>query len=276
LQGVVTGEMTTMKAGEGCFTAACNRQGKMVGVMTVHLQEDQILLEVDRSNMEGLKAHFDRYIIMEDVALTDLSQEWSIFELQGVGSWKALSLPPLPWYHHVGWKNGVVSSNCSLGQEGVTLLLPSEEKISFEEGSQEEYEDLRVANGFPKWGVDMGPEELPMEAGLECLAISYSKGCYLGQEVILRVRNFGEPPKQLVLLKGDGLVAGAEINVGDEIVGKVTSRSKEVALGYVKKKWKAPGTTVEVDGISAVVSSLPWQKDAVRPPDREQGTVSKV
>ena len=72
-----------MKVGEGCFTAACNRQGKMVGVMTVHLQEDQILLEVDRSNVEGLKAHFDRYIIMEDVELTDLSQEWSIFELYG-------------------------------------------------------------------------------------------------------------------------------------------------------------------------------------------------
>jgi folate-binding protein YgfZ len=213
---------------------------------------------------------------MEDVELTDLSQEWSIFELQGVGAWKALSLPPLPWYHHVGWKNGVVSSNRSLGQEGVTLLLPSEEKISFEEGSQEEYEDLRVANGFPKWGVDMGPEELPMEAGLECLAISYGKGCYLGQEVILRVRNFGAPPKQLVLVEGEGLVAGAEINVGDEIVGKVTSSSKEVALGYVKKKWKSPGTTVEVDRISAVVASLPWQKDAVRPPDREQGTISKV
>lgn len=265
-----------MKVGEGCFTAACNRQGKMVGVVTVHLQQDQILLEVDRSNVEGFKAHLDRYIIMEDVEVTDLSEEWSVHELHGGGAWEALSLSPLPWFHHVGWKGGFASSNQSLGCEGVTLLVPSTETVSFEEGSSEEYESLRVANGFPKWGADMGPEELPMEAGLDCLAISYSKGCYLGQEVILRVRNFGEPPKQLVQLRGEALSVGVEIQSGDETVGTVTSVSKGIALGYVKKGWKGPGTTLDVDGTSVVVGSLPWQKDAVRPPDQEQGNISKV
>ncbi|MDP6959712.1 MAG: hypothetical protein QF645_12980 [Planctomycetota bacterium] len=244
--------------------------------MTVHLQQDQILLEVDRSNQEEIQAHFDRYIIMEDVEIIDLSEEWSIFELHGKGTWEVLSLSPLPWFHHVAWKSGFASSNLSLGCAGVTLLVPSTETVAFEEGSLQEYECLRVANGFPKWGVDMGPDELPMEAGLESLAISYTKGCYLGQEVILRVRNFGEPPKQLVQLRGEALSVGVEIQSGDETVGTVTSVSKGIALGYVKKGWKDPGATVVVGGTSVVVGSLPWQKDAVRPPDREQGTISKV
>ncbi len=276
LQGVVTAEVTTMAPGEGCFTTAVNRQGKMVGVMTVHVQEEQILLEIDQSNLDSMKAHFDHYIIMEDVAVTDLSGEWSVLELQGAGSWTALSLPPQPWFHHATWKNGFAASNRSLGVEGVTLLVPASETVSFEEGSSESYERLRVANGFPKWGVDMGPEELPMEAGLDSLAISYTKGCYLGQEVILRVRNFGEPPKQLVLLQGKSPSVGASIESEGEVVGRVTSVSGEVALGYVKKKWKSPGTKVDADGVALVVSSLPWQKDAVRPPDREQGNISKV
>jgi folate-binding protein YgfZ len=276
LQGIVTGELTTMSAGQGCFTAACNRQGKMVGVMVVHLLEDHILLEVDSSNLEPLRAHFDRYIIMEDVQVTDLSHDWEIRELHGPGSWEAVGSSPLPWNHHAAWKNGLVSGNRTLGEEGVTLLLPKTEVVSFPEGTPEEYDRKRIQNGFPKWGVDMGPDELPMEAGLEPLAISYGKGCYLGQEVILRVRNFGEPPKRLVLLRGATVVPGSMIRSGEEEIGAITSGTDDVALGYVKKGWKEPGTKVVIEGTTAIVEPLPWQKHAERPPDRAPGNVSKV
>ncbi len=276
LQGIVTGELTTMSAGQGCFTAACNRQGKMVGVMVVHLLSEQILLEVDSGNLRPLREHFDRYIIMEDVQVTDLSEDWEFLELHGPGSWEAAGCAPLPWNHHTTWKSGIAASNRTMGSEGVTLLVPKGEDLPVPPGSSEEVERKRIGNGFPKWGVDMGPDELPMEAGLEPLAISYNKGCYLGQEVILRVRNFGEPPKRLVLLRGAGVRPGVPVKSGEEEIGKVTSSSGEVALGYVKKKWKEPGTKVEIEGSPAVVESLPWQKYAERPPDRDSGTISKV
>ena len=69
---------------------------------------------------------------------------------------------------------------------------------------------------------------------------------------------------------------GAPVKSEEEVIGKVTSNSGEVSLGYVKKKWKEPGTKVEIDGVTAVVGSLPWQERAERPPDREQGDVSRV
>ena len=253
LQGLVTCELTTMSAGQGCFTAACNRQGKMVGVMVVHLQEEQILLEVERSNRESLCAHFERYLIMEDVRIGDLSGEWNIRELHGSDVWAALNLSPPAWHHHVSWKGGFAVSNRCLGEEGATLLIPASEEVSF-----------------------IGPDELPMEAGLEPLAISYNKGCYLGQEVILRVRNFGEPPKQLVLMRGVKPSPGSLVKSGEEEIGKVTSSSGEVSLGYVKKQWKSPGTELEIDGGVVKVEALPWHRHAERPPDREQGNVSSV
>jgi folate-binding protein YgfZ len=125
----------------------------------------------------------------------------------------------------------------------------------------ETYERLRIANGFPRWGMDMGPDLLPMEAGLEPLAISYTKGCYIGQEVIQRVKTYSEPPRMLVQLAFEGKpVTGARVLAGGAEVGNVTSVGDGLALAIVRKEQKAPGTTVEIDpGIPATVRALPWQ-----------------
>lgn len=132
------------------------------------------------------------------------------------------------------------------------------------------YEVLRIENGFPKWGRDMGGEELPMEAQLTPIAISYTKGCYLGQEVIQRIKTYGEPPKRLVFLEieGDSLPPqGTLLRKGGEIVGRVTSSTfsfrlgKNIAMGYVRKECKEPGTLLEIDGFPAAmvcVQRLPW------------------
>jgi folate-binding Fe-S cluster repair protein YgfZ len=100
-----------------------------------------------------------------------------------------------------------------------------------------------------------------MEAGLEPLAIRYDKGCYIGQEVIQRVKTYSEPPKILVQLafEGDAPAVGAKILAGAEEVGHVTSATSGLALGYVRKEQKAPGTRVMIaPTTSAGVRALPW------------------
>jgi folate-binding protein YgfZ len=107
----------------------------------------------------------------------------------------------------------------------------------------------------------MGPDLLPMEAGLEPLAISYTKGCYIGQEVIQRVKTYSEPPRMLVQLAFEGRpAAGARVLAGGAEAGTVTSVGDGLALAIVRKEQKAPGTRVEIEpGIAATVRALPWQ-----------------
>lgn len=272
LQGMVTAELTTIGPGGGCFAAACNRQGKMVGVMVVRICEDHLLLEIEPELADPLRAHFDRHLIMEDVALEVL--RWNAYELVGPQAHEIAAVRPTAWWHFVPWKEGIASTDHTLGRGGCTVLVPGEVRIDDEVGDETGRESLRTANGFPRWGVDMGPEELPLEAGLEPLAVSFAKGCYLGQEVILRVKNFSEPPKRLVLLESERpLPTGAAIG-GD--VGKVTSSAGRIALGYVRKSHRAAGTEVEVGGVRAIVRDLPWHAFAEKPPDKPGSTVGKI
>ncbi|GEM_PF-837460 len=267
LQGLVTAELTTLVPGGGCLAAACSRQGKMVGVMVVRVFEDRLLLEIEPELVAPLRAHFERFLIMEDVALSDRIQPVrEVFASQG-------GLPRLPWFHFVERDGAVHSANRSLGSEGWTIF-PATASSTL---SEAEYESRRIANGWPRWGVDMGTDELPMEAGLDPAAISYSKGCYLGQEVILRVKTYSEPPKRLVLLALEGKVErGASVTVAGEAIGNVTSVAESVALATVRKQYRSPGTRVEVAGIPATVRELPWHAYAERPPDKPQAETGRI
>ena len=113
----------------------------------------------------------------------------------------------------------------------------------------------------------MGPDLFPMEAGLEPIAIRYDKGCYIGQEVIQRVKTYSEPPRMLVRLELDGPSLpppGAPLTVDGQEVGHVTSAAralsgdKAVALALVRKEHKATGTRLSAGALSSVTAPLPW------------------
>lgn len=268
LQGMLTNDVSTLAPGGGCMAAACTRQGKMVGVMVVRLFEDHILLETEPESMPPLTAHFDKLIIMDDVKLEDVSSDWIGLEIFGAACRKIVDPGSLPWFHFVAFEGGIASSNRTTGPEGLTLIVPPETTPPDGEPLTEEaYETLRIENGFPRWGRDMTSDDLPMEANLEPIAVSYDKGCYLGQEVILRVRNFSEPPKRLVWLSLDASdvpAPGTAIRCGMTDAGRVTSSTHSpraghaVALGYVGKEQNKPGTEVQIDGTRAIVNPLPW------------------
>jgi folate-binding protein YgfZ len=133
-----------------------------------------------------------------------------------------------------------------------------------------EAEAVRIESGRPRFGLDMDTDTIPLEAGLEDRAISRSKGCYVGQEVIVRVqdRGHGRVAKRLVGFTFDAAAAvpsaGARIASGDREIGRVTSAvrspalARPIALGYVHRDFVEPGTGVAVDGVPAVVAALPF------------------
>jgi folate-binding protein YgfZ len=268
LHGMCTNDIKNLKAGEGCMAAVVNRQGKMVSEMVVRATESSLLIEVDRSNLQGTIDALQKFVVADDVAFrpTDVA-------VLGLYGPQAVRDETPPWSHVA--REGVIASRHPVF--GLDLLVPATKpdhaELKLAQGVPpagfEAYEALRIERGWPRWGADMGPDHLPMEAGLEPIAISYTKGCYIGQEVIQRVKTYSEPPKTLVQIALDGAevaLPGTPVIVGGETVGNITSAAlspvtgRALALGYVRKEHKSPGTRVTVGpDLPAVLGSLSWQ-----------------
>jgi folate-binding protein YgfZ len=266
LHGMCTQEIKKLQPGQGTMAAIVNRQGKMVAEMVCYAAENALLLEMDRSNLQPTIDHLHKFLVADDVTMK--ISDASVIGLWGRRAQLLLGVKDLPDFHFQMRDTGVVARNRTLGVEGYHLLLPAAK--SDEVGrilghgvvvpaGFSAYETLRIENGFPRWGADMDATILPMEAGLEPLAISYSKGCYIGQEVIQRVKTYSEPPKMLVQLEVADAGPGEKIASGAEEIGVVTSATPTLALGFVRKEFKAPGTAVIAGGKSATVRALPWQ-----------------
>jgi tRNA-modifying protein YgfZ len=264
LHGMCTNDIKKLQPGQGCMAAIVNRQGKMVAEMIAYAAQNALLIEMDRSNLQPTIDHLSRFLVADDVQM-------KISDAAVVGLWQRTPLLPglseLPDFHFQMRHSGLVARNRTIGLEGSHLILPP--------GNADEltrilghgvapcgftaYEALRIENGFPRWGADMDATLLPMEAGLEPVAISYTKGCYIGQEVIQRVKTYSEPPKILVQLEVADAAPGDKIASGVDEIGAVTSATPTVALALVRKEFRSPGTEVAVAGKPARVRALPWQ-----------------
>jgi folate-binding protein YgfZ len=269
LHGMCTNDIKKLLPGQGCMAAIVNRQGKMVAEMIVQATENALLLEMERSNLIPTIEHLQKFLVADDVALK--VSDAAVLGLSGPRAQSLLNVRDLPDFHFMMRDGVVVTRNRTLGVEGYHLIVPAS-KSGEADGilghgvapvGFEAQETLRIENGFPRWGADMDGTLLPMEAGLEPLAISYTKGCYIGQEVIQRVKTYSEPPRMLVQLEVTDAAAGDKIHKGTEEAGVVTSAAGPFALGLVRKEHKAPGTEVTVAGKPARVRALPWQSKLI-------------
>jgi folate-binding protein YgfZ len=265
LHGMCTNDIKKLQTGQGCMAAIVNRQGKMVAEMIVYVAENAILLEMERSNLVASIEHLSKFIVADDV--TFRVSDAAVLGFWGPRAPSLLAVRDLPDFH-VAMRDGVaVARNRTIGVEGYHLIVPA---AKADEADRllghgvvpvgfEAHEALRIESGFPRWGADMDATLLPMEAGLEPLAISYSKGCYIGQEVIQRVKTYSEPPRMLVQLEVQETSAGDKVTRDAEEVGIVTSATRSLALALVRKEFKAPGSELTVSGKPARVRALPWQ-----------------
>lgn len=261
LNGQVTADVrraTTSSALEGCVL---DQKGKMNAHVFLFASTDSFLLDADPELRESLQTRLERYLIADDVAIADVSDRLSIFHLI---SETAPALPAAKWiitarrFVRAGWDIWINAS-----EHEATLQQLS---TTFDFCDSDCAEVFRIEQGIPRWGRELTSDIIPVEANLEGRAIDYEKGCYVGQEVISRMKMSGQRNKKLCGLLSErnaALVAGMNLvatSQPEKSVGWITSAGrsdkfgKEIALGYVKRGFNAAGTLLEATDVGDLAS----------------------
>lgn len=295
LQGMVSNDVKQLPPGAGTHAAVLDVQGKILADVRIFCLEDSFLLDLWEPLKEKILTHLNRYLIADDVEIGDLTGQYGIVSLQGAKAgllsgklFPDCEIPTGELAHRsirIGDAEGWITRSTHTGEEGYDLFVAIGEilsAVSLIQRTGEEFtppwigaqaqEVLRVEAGIPRYGIDMNEENLLLEIGLD-RAVSFHKGCYLGQEVVERVRSRGHVNKKLagLILEGDKAAErGSMIRLGEKEIGMVTSsvlspaRKRPLALGYLHRDYIQPGTAVAVlsDGktIPAVVSALPFYR----------------
>ena len=292
LHGLLTNDIASLEAGSGCYSAYLTPQGRMISDLWVYELGDVILVNLPSvATKNTVLQKLDQFIFSEDVQLADVTGDFAQVAVVGpeaarvVASLLNESVERLSSLREHGCLRGSVVGGAGIvaritdtGEPGFDLyveqlrlntLRETLASLDVEEADADTVEVLRVEAGIPRFHADMNEETIPLEAGIELRAISMSKGCYVGQEVIIRVlhRGHGRVAKKLVGVTIDSATVpspAAVIKSGDREIGAVTSAVRSVALntpialGYVQRDFVEPGTAVSVDNANAVVTALPF------------------
>lgn len=293
LQGQVTNDIIRLMPGQGAHACLLNNTGHMLADLYIYAFADRLLIETDIARAPGTAKTLDRYLVREKVTIEEVSALWRIVTVQGAGSLAAIGAivkTPLVFTDplaHVSVRTifgdidaFVASRRRTLAPAGLDLWLPKEyaqaalEALTALPGvtplDDDAFEILRIEAGLPQWGAELDEGVIPLEAGF-LDAISFTKGCYMGQEVIARIRARGHTNRSLRGLRlsapvpaGEKLVALDGPRAGEE-VGRVTSSAVSpefgpIALGYVRNEYSAPGVTLTVSDTIATVTNLPFRE----------------
>ena len=281
LQGLLTNDVEALVDGGSCYAAWLTPQGRMIADLDVLRAGDALLLDVDGGAVGDLLARLDALVFTEDVRLADLSRAWAACGVHGPAAARLLrqvagapagALPPdrgcavtvagaaarvartdalgIPGFHLFCEREAYGAVRAALAAAGTSAV------------GDEATETVRIESGRPRFGVDMDAETIPLEAGIQDRAISTEKGCYVGQEVIIRVlhRGQGRVARRLVGLtfgSDPGAAVprpGTAVHHGGAAVGRVTSAVRSpaldrvIGLGYVARALSEPGVEVAVGG----------------------------
>ncbi len=257
LQGLVTNDVAALAPGDTCYAAYLTPQGRMITDMNVIARADRLLLDVPAALAGALRARLDSLIFSEDAQVLD---QGAAFEV-----WTVIA--PFDSAHPSTLLGVTLSSSKGQGRpegEGgaVTDIVVEHGQppgVGHPEIDLDTFEVVRIERGIPRFLVDMDTDTIPLEAGIEDRAISFTKGCYVGQEVIVRVthRGGGRVAKKLVRWHADRSAAavppaGARIFSGSRDIGRVTSaifspgKDAVVGLGYVHRDFIERGTEVTI------------------------------
>jgi folate-binding protein YgfZ len=285
LNGMLTNNVRDLPAGHGLYAFLLNPQGHIQGDLYAYNRGDSITVDVEQSQLDRILAIFDRYIIMDDVEVTTLS-DFRAIGIAGRTSGDTLraagivlpDLEPLQ-FADVIWNDivltvvrsdnpSVTSYELWLGKDNAFTLTESLRKAGATPVGPATLELLRVASGIPRYGQDIRERDLPQETE-QGRALHFSKGCYIGQEIVERIRSRGNVHRKFTgfEISGDLPAAGSKIELDGKDVGEITSAAslpldsseRKVALGYIRREAGAPGKKVLIGGREAIVSELPFQ-----------------
>lgn len=301
LQNILSQDINKLTPGTGGHATLLNTKGHMLAYMRIYSDEDSFLIDTETGEAAKIIQVLNHYLFREDVKIEDVTLKYGLVTVQGPHSREILcrisgtDIREMEECSHVNLTiNSIhckVARSSYTGEEGYsiyapwdnlqniweTILLPSSSDNTTPFG-HDAYNSLRIEAGIPLYSVDLDEDTIPIEASLDH-AISYTKGCYVGQETIARIKFKGHVNRTLT---GFFIQSGTELNSvpnkGDRIytategaehhIGIITSAclsptlNKSIAIGYVRIGYNEPGTQVHIDSkphkISAVIAGIPF------------------
>jgi folate-binding protein YgfZ len=283
LNGMVSNKIRDLDAGQGVYAFVLNPQGHILGDLYVYNTGESLLVDTEQAQLEKLLAIFKRYIIMDDVRVENVPQK-----LMGIAGPKSraiaqaaeidlaelgpLQFVSLPWHGSrltvARGDNAAVTSYefwptpAQYGELWEGLLKAGAAHVS-----DEALDLLRVASGAPRYGQDIRERDLPQETDQQ-RALSFTKGCYIGQEIVERIRSRGAVRRKFTgfLVEDPALSVGTKIQVEGKDAGEITSVASlpletgelTVALGYLRREAETPGKQIDAGGSKLTISKVPF------------------
>jgi folate-binding protein YgfZ len=276
LQGQLTNDIEALEPDAGCYTALLDRKGHMQADMrALRLSTGDLWLDTEPETAAVVERHLRMYSIGREVEIEDVSGEWSILSVIGPAAVEVAGTSPLSpehaqrYYEREGLEILVVATDL-----GLDLIVRAEQSQALQkllarsgaaEVSEAAAEILRVESGRPRFGREMTSATIPQEAGIDERAVSFTKGCYIGQETVARLHYKGKPNRHLRGLRlespasdGDAIVLG-EREVGTIGTAVLSPAFGPIALAVIRREAE-PGSRVAVgeSAVAAEVVELPF------------------
>jgi folate-binding protein YgfZ len=283
LNGMVTNNIRDLEAGLGVYCFLLNPQGHILGDMYVFNAGDALDIETDATQAQSLLEIFNKYIIMDDVELGEPAPRSAV----GVGGPKAEEVLMSAGFSPAGLAPLEARATSPSGVDAILIRLPYPvpafevlfppsdaariwDRLAAAGATPVGYEALemwRVSLGVPRYAQDIRQRDLPQETEQQH-ALHFTKGCYVGQEIVERIRSRGQVHRKLAgfVIEGPAPAPGTKISTGGKEVGEITSvaslpstngKDKTVAIGYIRREASTVGTKVQLEGGQATVAALP-------------------
>ena len=280
LHNVTSNEVKKLAPGDGCYAFLLSPQGRIQADLTLIVFGDYILLDTEPELRDKVLQHVRRYVVADQVELEDVTALTCAVALEGPESaevlGKAGAAVPGADYRHASWGEATVARLTLTGQPGFRVYASAAaaeeitrklEEAGAPAANEEDARRVRLENARPRYGEDIRDTSLPQETG-QMHAVSFTKGCYIGQEIVERIRAQGHVNRNLVALVLDSAApppAGTHLMADGAEAGEITSsiyspaQGKAVALAYVRAIYATPGQQLEAGEIAAAVKGTPLQ-----------------
>jgi folate-binding protein YgfZ len=292
LHGQVTNDVKKLRVGEGCYAAITTAKGKMESDLNIFALADELLLDFEPGLTEKISSRLEKFTVADDVQIVDAAPHYGLLSVQGpkaeivvraLGLFTEIPAKPLSSAKIFDATLGEIylMNHPRLGTSGFDLFIPnnslgavadkliaSAKQIGGRAAGWQAFETARIEAGIPRFGADMDEANIPLECGIEARAVTYNKGCYLGQEVINRIHSVGHVNRELRALRlaTDSLpMRGEKLFSAGKEVGHITSAVKSpqfgnIALGYVRREVNQIGSevTLRTAAGESVATIVPW------------------
>lgn len=262
LHALSTNHVEQLRPGEGCYALFLDAQGRILTDVYLFVFDEYLFIDTEPETAASLFQHIDRHIIADDVTLEDMTATVATVAVEGprAAGWLGSLGAPAPAgpYAHAAWGAATVARASVLGGEGFLLFLPAAEKAGLLErlaaagavaATGEDARAVRLENGRPRYGEDFNHTHLPQETQL-LHALHFNKGCYLGQEIVERVRSRGHVNRLLARLAFERPPAA---QAGLMSAAYSPALGKTIAYAYLRPEQARPGTRVAVGGVEGEV-----------------------